>query len=249
MKLTDYHPPAALLTGHRILITGASSGIGRAAALSFAAHGAELALLSRRAELLESLAEEITAAGGRPPLVCKMDLLSTRGADYCELSDSLQHRFGALDGLLHCAALTGIPTPIAHTDVLSWYQTMQVNVHAAFLLIRELLPLAEAAPGASIVLSSADVAHRGQAYWGAYSVSKFALHGLMQVLAAELENTSKVRVNSIDPGAVDTPLRRTLMPAENPTENPPPEAVMAPYLYLLGRDSKGQTGKAFRIDD
>ena len=122
---------------------------------------------------------------------------------------------------------------------------MQVNVNAQFLLTRHLLPLLQAAPAASIVFTSSGVGRKGRAYWGAYAVSKFATEGFMQVLADELENTSKVRVNSLNPGPTNTAMRRTAYPGEQPTDNPAPEDIMATYLFLMGDDSVGITGQAF----
>ena len=122
---------------------------------------------------------------------------------------------------------------------------MQVNVNAQFLLTRHLLPLLQAAPAASIVFTSSGVGRKGRAYWGAYAVSKFATEGFMQVLADELENTSNVRVNSLNPGATNTAMRRSAYPGERPTDNPAPEEIMATYLYLMGDDSRGVTGQAF----
>ena len=122
---------------------------------------------------------------------------------------------------------------------------MQVNVNAQFLLTRHLLPLLQAAPAASIIFTSSGVGRTGKAYWGAYAVSKFATEGFMQVLASELENTSRVRVNSLNPGATNTAMRRTAYPAERPTDNPAPEDIMATYLFLMGDDSVGVTGRAF----
>ena len=109
---------------------------------------------------------------------------------------------------------------------------------------RALLPLLEQAPQASIVFTSSGVGRRGRAYWGAYAVSKFATEGLMQVLADELENTSSIRVNSLNPGATNTAMRRSAYPAETPTVNPSPQALMPAYLYLMGNDSAGVTGQA-----
>ena len=96
-----------------------------------------------------------------------------------------------------------------------------------------------------MILTSSGVGHKGRAYWGAYAVSKFATEGFMQVLADELENTSNIRVNSLNPGATNTSMRRSAYPAEEPTENPAPADIMDAYLYLMGPDSAGVTGQAF----
>ena len=88
------------------------------------------------------------------------------------------------------------------------------------------------------------VGRTGKAYWGAYAVSKFATEGFMQVLASELENTSKIRVNSLNPGATNTSMRRSAYPAEQPDSNPSPDEIMATYLFLMGDDSLGVTPSA-----
>ena len=96
----------------------------------------------------------------------------------------------------------------------------------------------------SIIFTSSSVGRQGRAFWGAYAVSKFAIEGLMQVLADEVEATSNIRVNSLNPGATDTAMRREAYPAEDPSQNPRPEDLMAAYLYLMGPDSKGVHGQA-----
>jgi NAD(P)-dependent dehydrogenase (short-subunit alcohol dehydrogenase family) len=107
-----------------------------------------------------------------------------------------------------------------------------------------MLPLLRTAPRASLVFTSSGVGRKGRAYWGAYAVSKFATEGLMQVLADELENTSAVRVNSLNPGATNTAMRRAAYPGEEPATNPAPEAIMPAYLYLMGDDSLAVHGQA-----
>ena len=156
-----------------------------------------------------------------------------------------QHEFDHLDGLLHSASVLGERRPIESATYAAWQEVMQVNVNAQFLLTRALLPLLQAAPNASVIFTSSGVGRQGRAYWGAYAVSKFATEGLMQVLADELENTSRVRVNSINPGGTNTAMRRAAYPAENPTDNPDPLALMPTYLFLMGDDSLGVTGRAF----
>ena len=118
-------------------------------------------------------------------------------------------------------------------------------MNAQFVLTRYLLPLLQAAPSASVVCTSSGVGRTGRAFWGAYAVSKFATEGFMQVLSSELENTSNVRVNCINPGATNTVMRNTAYPAERPTDNPSPAEIMATYLYLMGEDSIGVTGVSF----
>ena len=240
-----YRPAADLLQGKVILVTGAGDGIGRAAALCFAQYGATVVLLGRTTAKLESVYDEIEAAGGPQPAIFPLDL-ETATEEQCEaLADALHTEFGRLDGLLHNASLLGERKPIANARLKDWQSVMKVNVDAGFMLTKHTLSLLEAAPGASVVFTSSGVGRVGKAYWGAYAVSKFATEGLMQVLASELENTSRIRVNSLNPGATNTAMRRTAYPGETPTDNPDPSDIMPTYLYLMGDDSSGETGKAF----
>lgn len=249
MKMWDYRPEPGQLEGRAVLVTGASAGLGRAAATALAEYGAEPILLGRNTEKLRETAEIITGRGGGTPLITPFDLATAGEGDYVELGERIFARHGRLDGLLHNAALLGEMRPIAQADAETWHRVMQVNVNAAFLLSREMLPFLERSPEASIVFTSSGVARAGLAYWGAYCVSKFATRGLMQTLAAELENTSAIRVNSLDPGIVDTAMRRSAFPGEDPAANPAPEALAGCYLYLLGPAGKGENGCEFHRED
>jgi NAD(P)-dependent dehydrogenase (short-subunit alcohol dehydrogenase family) len=240
----DYQAPPTLLAGKHILVTGAGDGIGRAAAETFAAHGATVILLGRTAKKLEAVYDAIEAGGGPQPAIFPLDLASADEDSYRELASAIGEHFGHLDGLLLNAGVLGERRPIESATYGAWQEVMQVNVNAQFLLTRYLLPLLQAADSASIVFTSSGVGRRGKAYWGAYAVSKFATEGLMQVLAAELENTSQVRVNSLNPGATNTAMRRAAYPAENPTDNPSAVDIMPAYLYLMGEDSAGVHGQA-----
>lgn len=240
-----YQASKTLLQERTILITGAGDGIGRAAALACASHGATVILLGRTEEKLECVYDEILAAGGAEPAIVPLDLATAGEAEVQQLAETLAEHFGALHGLLHNASILGERKPLAQARLATWQSVLQVNVTAGFLLTQALLPLLEAADDASVLFTSSGVGRQGRAYWGAYAVSKFATEGLCQVWAAELANTSRVRVNVINPGATNTAMRRTAYPAEPPTTNPAPEALMPSYLYLLGPDSRNMTGCSF----
>jgi len=243
----NYLPRANLLAGKTVLVTGAGDGIGRSAALSYARYGATVLLLGRTGRKLEAVYDEIEAAGGARPAIIEMDLSTASEDSYANLAASLGNEFSCLDGILHNAALLGDRRPIANAVYSSWLEVMQVNVNAQFLLTRYLLPLLHLAPVASIIMTSSTVGRTGKAYWGAYAVSKFATEGFMQVLASELEHTSRIRVNSLNPRATNTAMRRTAYPAESPTNNPAPQDIMPAYLFLMGDDSAGVTGRAFEV--
>lgn len=239
----DYAAPQNLLDQRIVLVTGASSGIGREAAVCYARYGATVILLGRNEENLAAVYDEIENQGLPQPAIYTLDLESAQAQDYSQLGASIDQEFGRLDGLLHNASLLGERRMLEQTSPTVWQQVMQVNVNAAFMLTAALLPLLRQAENASIIFTSSSVGRKGRAYWGAYAVSKFATEGMMEVLADELENVTDIRVNSLNPGATDTAMRRAAYPAEDPNSNPAPADIMPAYLYLMGDASIGQTGE------
>jgi NAD(P)-dependent dehydrogenase (short-subunit alcohol dehydrogenase family) len=240
------HQPAAdELRGRVIMVTGAGAGIGRAVALALAGAGAEVILLGRTQRKLESVHAEIAALGGPEASIVPLDLERALAAQYEAVAAAIEKRYGRLDGLLHNAALLGALTPIEQYEIPMFMRVMHVNVTAAFILTQHLLPLLKASKDAAVLFTSSGVGQRGRAYWGAYSISKFAVEGFTQVLAHELEGTSAVRVNIIDPGKVRTSMRRQAYPSESVESLPTPESLTAPYVALLGPASQGVTGQRF----
>ena len=240
----NYQAPNNLLQDKVILITGATRGIGRAAATCFARHGATVILLGRHTESLEKVYDEMLDQGWPEPVIVSLDLETATYDDYLNLQQQIGETFGRLDGLLHNASLLGRLAPIENTFTQDFDKVMQVNVNAAFRLTKAMLPLLEESQSASVVFTSSSVGRKGRAYWGAYAVSKFATEGLMQVLADEVENTTNIRVNSINPGATQTDMRQQAYPGEEKTTNPTPEAIMPLYLYLFGDESRDIHGQA-----
>jgi NAD(P)-dependent dehydrogenase (short-subunit alcohol dehydrogenase family) len=239
-----YAPPPDALRDRIILITGAGSGIGRAAALSCAQHGATVILLGRTQTNLEAVADAIDAAGSPAPSIAVLDLARAQGPDYRQLAEQIQSTWGRLDGLLHNAGMLGQRTPIEHFDIAVWHQVMHLNLNVPFILTQTLLPLLKQAPDASLVYTSSGVGRQGRAYWGAYAVSKFGIEGLAQVLADETSTEGRVRVNCINPGGTRTKMRSAAYPGEDPATRPEPAALMKPYLWLLGPASRGITGQS-----
>ncbi|AMO56791.1 3-oxoacyl-ACP reductase [Endozoicomonas montiporae] len=240
-----YDAPPALLKDKIILVTGAGSGIGRTAALTYASYGATVVLLGRTTSKLEAVYDEIESNGWPQAAIYPMNLEGASEQDYANLAATLEQEFGHLDGLLNNAGLLGELKPIAQYDAETWQRVMQVNLNAPFLLTRELLPLLRNADHASVIFTSSTVGHEGRANWGAYSVSKFATEGLMQTLADEEDGISQVRVNSLNPGGTRTAMRATAFPGEAADARPAPEEIMPLYLYLMSTDSINESGKAF----
>lgn len=241
----DYSARPDLLQGRIILVTGAGRGIGAAAALSYAAHGASVLLLGKNEDNLNAVYDQIEAAGYPQAVVIPFNLETALAHQYDELAAMVEREFGHLDGLLHNAAILGPRTPLEQLSGDNFMRVMQVNVNATFMLTSSLLPLLKLSKDASVIFTSSSVGRKGRAYWGAYATSKFANEGLMQVLADELDGICPGRANSINPGATRTGMRAQAYPGENPANNPPPEAIMPLYLYLMGPDSVGVNGQAF----
>jgi NAD(P)-dependent dehydrogenase (short-subunit alcohol dehydrogenase family) len=242
--MRDYHPPKDLLTGRTLLITGAGDGLGKTAAIACATHGATVILLGRTIAKLEAVYDAIETAGGVQPAIYPMNLEGATPHDYSELAETLEKEFGSLEGLLHNAAQLRLLSRIDDYDAETWYQVMQVNLNAPFLLTQACLPLLRKANDASVVFTSDQVGREGKAYWGAYGASKFGLEGLMQILAEETRDNSNIRVNSFDPGPTRSKLRLTAYPGEDAETLKNSDALIPDYLWLMGPDSIGTTGQA-----
>jgi NAD(P)-dependent dehydrogenase (short-subunit alcohol dehydrogenase family) len=239
-----YAPAPDALADRVILVTGATAGIGRAVARDLVRHGATVILHGRSERALEALYQELVPLGPEP-VVAQVDLERAQGPQYQSLTSEIESRYGRLDGVLHNAAILGDRSPIEHYDIGLWQRVLLVNLTAPFILTRCLLPLLRKSQDASVLFTTSGVGRRGRAYWGAYAVSKAGIEGLAEMLADELEST-KIRVNQINPGGTRTKMRSRAYPAENPETLPTPESITAAYLYLLGPDSRDVRGR--RID-
>lgn len=237
----EYRPAKDAFADRVVLVTGATSGIGRAVATELVKHGATVIAHGRSAKALESLYQTLRTLGPEPT-VAQIDFERAQGDAYQELTAQIEARYGRLDGLLHNAGMLGDKSPIEHYDIALWQRVMHVNFNSAFILTRCMLPLLKASDDASLLFTTSGVGRRGRAYWGAYCASKFATEGLYEILADELENT-QVRVNSINPGPTRTKMRARAYPAEDPATLATPESLTGPYLYLLGPDSGGLSGQ------
>lgn len=233
-----------LLRDRIILITGASDGIGKALALEAARLGAQVILHGRSVAKLEKVYDLIAAMENVPrPSIAVLDLESANAESYTTLAQSIEDEFGRLDGLVHNAGMLGERYSIEQYDAVLWQRVMHVNVTSAFALTQVFLPLLLKSEDASIIFTGSGVGRTGKAFWGAYSVSKFATEGLSQILADEHRH-SILRVNCINPGATRTNMRLAAYPAEDRSKLKTPHEILAPYLYFLGPDSKGITGES-----
>ena len=221
-----------------VLVTGASRGIGRAAAVALAKAGAHLVLAARTVGGLEEVDDEIRAAGGSATLV-PLDLRDFDALD--RLGATLFERWGKLDGLLANAGVLGVLTPLPHLSPKVWQESIDVNVTANWRLIRSLDPLLRKSDAARVVFISSGAARKFHPYWGSYSVAKAALEALALTYAAECANTN-IKVNLLNPGPLRTRMRAKAMPGEDPMDLQPPEAV-APLIVEMLSPSYEKNGE------
>jgi len=233
------------LSNRIVLITGAGDGIGKAMALTSAASGATVVLLGRTTSKLEAVYDEIVDAGHPEPGIVPMDLLRAGVEDVTALAEVIETNYGRLDCLLHNASILGERVPFENYSLSEWEQVMQVNLSAVVLLTRLLLPLLQKSDDARLLFTSSSVGETPRAYWGAYAVSKYGMEGFAKLLAEELENTSKIRVNIINPGATRTTMRAAAYPTEDPRDLKTPADLVPLYLYLMGPGGRAEHGRTF----
>ena len=243
-QIINYKADKNLLQNNVILITGAGDGIGKTTAMAYAEVGAQLILAGRTLAKLEQVYDNIVAAGHTEPTLYPIDLEGATDEDYEQLAVEINQQFGRLDGLLHNAGILGQRTPLSNYRSDVWDRVMKVNITAQFQMTQALMPVLEKSPAASVLFTSSGVGRVGRAFWGAYAVSKFAVEGLVQTWASELEGLNGVRINCINPGATATSMRAQAYPAENPQNIATPQQIMPAYLYLMGADSIGVNGQS-----
>jgi NAD(P)-dependent dehydrogenase (short-subunit alcohol dehydrogenase family) len=226
-----------------ILVTGAGDGIGRVAAITFAKHGATVILLGKTTKKLECVYDEIINAGCPQPAIVPMDLKGATKQNYRDLSATIEHQFGRLDGLLNNAGILGSLGPLEHFCSSTFENIMKVNVTAQAMITKALFPVLRKSDNASIVFTSSSVGRKGREFWGPYAISKFAVEGMMQTWACEVGKTS-IRVNCINPGATRTAMRASAFPGEDRDLLATPEDIMPTYLYLMSNESSNINGQS-----
>lgn len=237
------------------LINGASSGIGRAAALLFARQGASVIVTARRAQALEEVVAEITAAGGKAAALAG----NVRDEHFAASAVALAvTRFGGLDIALNNAAMLGDLGPITQMTLANWQEVMDTNVGSAFLAAKHQIPAMLKRGGGSLIFTSSFVGHTASfPGMAAYAASKAALIGLTQTLATEYGKQA-LRVNALLPGATDTPMGRSF--ANTPEiynficslyalkRMATPEEIAQAALFLASPASSFVTGTALLVD-
>jgi len=239
----DFVAEPGLLDGRVILITGATGGLGRALALACARAGASVILAGRNLAKLERVYDEIEAMGAPRPAVAELDLASATAVEYDALAGVIEREFGKLDGLVHAAALLGDRTPMEQYDVPTWCKVLHVNLTAPYILTQVLLPALRKSADASVIFVSSGVVKKPRPFWGAYAVSKAGLESLRAMWSEELESEANIRINSVSPGRMRTPMRAAAYPAEDPHTVPSPQALTGVFLYLLSRHGRAIDGE------
>jgi NAD(P)-dependent dehydrogenase (short-subunit alcohol dehydrogenase family) len=232
-----------MLEGKVALVTGASQGLGRALALAYAKEGASLVLNSRSEGSIRPVAEEAENLGAEV-LAVAADV--AEGADVERMVRAAVERFGRVDVLVNNAGLLGPRVAIEEYPEDEWRRVIDANLTGPYLVSKAAIP--RMGEGGSIINVVSGVSVEGRAEWGAYSVSKFGVEGLTQILAAELGGRG-IRVNAVDPGGMRTDMRAAAYPEEDPQTRITPEENTAVFLYLASDESKGVTGERFKAQE
>ncbi len=243
------------LQGKVVIITGASSGIGRAAALLFAAEGAALVLGARRGAELNQLVAEISCNGGQA--VCL-------AGDVCDESYAIAlvelavAQYGRLDVAFNNAGTMGPLGPTPEVTLADWQRTLDTNLTAMFLAAKYQLPAMLRAGSGSLIFTSTFVGHTaGIAGAAAYAASKSGIIGLTQALASEF-GPQGLRVNALLPGGTDTPMAREMNGSPEAMAQvarmhalkriAEPRELAAAALFLASDQSSFMTGAAMLVD-
>ncbi|MEL6372787.1 MAG: SDR family NAD(P)-dependent oxidoreductase [Pseudomonadota bacterium] len=232
------------LQGRVALITGASRGIGRAAALALAEAGAHIIMMARTVGALEEVDDEIKALGGTAT-IAPLDLLDATKVD--AVGPSLIQRWPHLDIFIANAAMLGPLSPLGHITSQQWDAVLALNLNANWRLIRSLDPLLRASASARVVFITCAAARGDAAYWGPYAVSKAGVEALARTYAREVASTP-IRVNLLDPGITRTGLRGKAYPGEDETALKTPDALAATFVEMAGAAYDAQ-GTLRRFDD
>ena len=226
------------LKGRIALVTGASRGIGRAAAIALGGEGAHVICVARTVGGLEETDDAVQKAGGSATLV-PLNLKDFAAID--RLGASIFERWKKLDMLLGNAGTLGVLTPLTHLEPKVFQELMELNVTTNWRLIRSLDPLLKMSDAGRALFVSSAAAQRHTPFWGGYAMSKAALESLAFTYAQECAGTN-VRVNVINPGPVRTMMRAKAMPGEDPSILPRPEEIASLIVELLSpaNDKQGE---------
>ena len=225
------------LVNKNILITGATSGIGKSLTKYLSECGANILMLSKDESKLDDLYDEIIKKYNTDPCILKCDLEKLNEDTAAEINKIINENYSGIDAVIFNAAILEKMSHIESYDLTTWERVLKINLTSIFLLSKNLIPLLKKASNPRIIFTSSSVGKKGQAFWGAYSVSKAGLNALSEIIADEVESVSDVKVFNFDPKATRTKMRSIAYPAENPSILKGAQELMDCYLWMLSDQS------------
>ena len=226
-----------LLLEKNILITGASSGIGKSLAINLSKFGANVIMLSKNEKALDSVYDEIKEKYNTEPMIIKCDLTDLNEIKSQEITDIVGENYSRLDAIIHNAAILEKMSNIENYDLVTWENVLKVNLTSAFILSKYLIPLMKSSLVPRIIFTTSSVGRNAKAFWGAYSVSKAGINALSEILSDELETISNMKVFNFDPKATQTSMRSLAFPAEDRDSQKKPDFLIEYYLWMLSEKS------------
>ena len=237
------------LKDKNILITGASKGIGRSLAVNLSKHKANVILLARNEDLLDSLYDEIKEKYNTNPMIIGCDLSQFEENEAQEIANVVSKNYKCLDALINNASILKKMSSVNDYDLKSWKKVLNVNLTSAFLLSKYLMPLMMDSKLPRIIFTSSGVANMGKAYWGAYSVSKAGIKNLSEILNDELNSLTNFKVFNFNPKETRTEMRALAYPAENPSSVKAPDELINYYLWMLSERSTSSSKTHINFGD
>lgn len=237
------------LKDKNILITGASKGIGRSLAINLSKHKANVILLARNEDLLDTLYDEIKEKYNTNPMIIGCDLSQFEEDKAQEIANVVSKNYKCLDALINNASILKKMSSVNDYDLKSWKKVLNVNLTSAFLLSKYLMPLMMDSKLPRIIFTSSGVANKGKAYWGAYSVSKAGIKNLSEILNDELNSLTNFKVFNFNPKETRTEMRALAYPAENPSSVKAPDELINYYLWMLSERSTSSSKTHINFGD
>ena len=237
------------LKDKNILITGASKGIGRSLAVNLSKHKANVILLARNEDLLDSLYDEIKEKYNTNPMIIGCDLSQFGEDEAQEIANVVSKNYKCLDALINNASILKKMSSVNDYDLKSWKKVLNVNLTSAFLLSKYLMPLMMDSKLPRIIFTSSGVANKGKAYWGAYSVTKAGIKNLSEILNDELNSLTNFKVFNFNPKETRTEMRALAYPAENPSSVKAPDELINYYLWMLSERSTSSSKTHINFGD
>jgi len=229
------------LQNKRIVVTGGSKGLGRALTLRYLLEGARVATCARSVDELNRLNIELSSRGAHI-LSLPCDIADPEQVG--QFAGKVLEDFATVDVLVNNASLLGPRIELVEFTKPTWDRVIDVNLNGTFNVTKAFLPSMIRSRSGSIINVTSSVGKVGRARWGAYAVSKFAMEGFTQTLADEVRSLG-IRVNSVNPGPMDTAMRHAAYPNEDRSKLKSPEEVTAAFVYLAADESRGVTGQYF----